>query len=349
MTPAGEAIAAMAAGNVTFADDEIAFGKTFDVIADAIDSTHKFMAYGHRHRDRFLGPAVPVIYMYVRSADGGLEDADEDVVARNFRNGNLLEPQSGLGFCLYDGLHRLLHKRKLDESGNQESRKSQLESRTPKCHALHAFSLIMIQMFNDEREIRAGHPLFMQLRNGLFWHRTSTEDYRRIRADGFIKPNNGRINRWGQRYACQELGGISLFDFTSESEDKVLWEAIKWQQFLGDADPVTVLLGMEPDKLPGKLIRYPDNKTGTTGNVIPWVEVCHCGVIPVSAIVSNLLVCPVDYTRFRKMEKLDEGVLWTLEMEFRELVRMERERQDALFKKDLEGIRVDKLPSDQED
>ena len=115
MTPAGEAIATMAAGNVTFADDKIAFGKTFDVIADPINHSDKLMAYGHRHGDRFLGPGVPVIYMYVRAADGRLEGADEDVVAPNFRNRNLLEPQSGLGFRLYDGLHRFLHEPKLSE------------------------------------------------------------------------------------------------------------------------------------------------------------------------------------------------------------------------------------------
>ena len=115
MTPAGEAIATMAAGNVTFADDEIAFSKTSYVIADPINHSDKLMANGHRHGDRFLGPGVPVIYMYVRAADRGLEDADEDVVARNFRNRNLLEPQSGLGFRLYDGLHRFLHEPKLSE------------------------------------------------------------------------------------------------------------------------------------------------------------------------------------------------------------------------------------------
>ena len=115
MTPAGEAIATMAAGDVTFADDEIAFGKTFDVIADVIDHADELVADGHRHGNRFLRPSVPVIYMYVRPADGRLEDADEDVVARNFRNGNLLEPQSGLGFRLYHGLHRFLHEPKLSE------------------------------------------------------------------------------------------------------------------------------------------------------------------------------------------------------------------------------------------
>ena len=115
MTPAGEAIATMAASNVTFADDEITFSKASHMIADPINHSDKLMADGHRHGDRFLRPGVPVIYMYVRPADGRLEDADEDVVARNFRKGNLLEPQSGLGFRFHDGLHRFLHEPKLSE------------------------------------------------------------------------------------------------------------------------------------------------------------------------------------------------------------------------------------------
>src|SRR4051794_28342604 len=106
---------------------------------------------------------------------------------------------------------------------------------------------------NNFTEMDAEHPLFKELRNGLLWHRTSPDDYRQIRIDTAIKANDGRINRWGQEYACQQLGGISLFDFTTESEEKILWEAVKWYQFLGDFDPVTVLLGIEPNKLTGKL------------------------------------------------------------------------------------------------
>src|SRR6266516_5306135 len=95
VTATGQTIAAMAARNVTFTDHEVAFGKTFDVVADAIDHSDKLVPDCHRHGDRFLGPGVPVIYMYVGAADGRLEGADEDVVAPNFRNRNLLEPQSG--------------------------------------------------------------------------------------------------------------------------------------------------------------------------------------------------------------------------------------------------------------
>jgi hypothetical protein len=109
MTATSEAIPAMTAGNVTFADDEIAFGKTFHVIANAIDHPDELVPDGHRNGDRLLGPSVPVIYMYVRAADGRFKDADEDVVAGNFGHGDFLQPQSGLGFRLYHGLHRFLH------------------------------------------------------------------------------------------------------------------------------------------------------------------------------------------------------------------------------------------------
>jgi hypothetical protein len=109
MTAAGETIPAMTAGNVTFADDKIAFGKTFHVIAHAIDHADELVPDGHRHGDRLLGPGVPVIYMYVGPADRGFEDANQDVVAGNLGNWDFFEPQSGLGFRLYHGLHRFLH------------------------------------------------------------------------------------------------------------------------------------------------------------------------------------------------------------------------------------------------
>src|SRR5262245_19244693 len=61
MTPPGQTIATMSAGDVAFADDQIALRESFDVIAHAIDNADKFMANYHWHRDRFLRPGVPVI------------------------------------------------------------------------------------------------------------------------------------------------------------------------------------------------------------------------------------------------------------------------------------------------
>ena len=123
MATAGETIAAMSASDVAFADDEIAGRETFHVIANKIDNPDKFVANDHRHRDRFLRPGIPVIYMYVGAADRRFHNADEDVVSANFGNGNFFQPKTGLGFAFHDGLHRFLHEKKLGGSGKQESRK----------------------------------------------------------------------------------------------------------------------------------------------------------------------------------------------------------------------------------
>ena len=127
MTTPGQTIATMPARDVTFANHEIAFGKTFDVIANAINHADELVADSHRDGDRFLSPGVPVIYMYVGPADGGFQDPNEDVLAGNVWNRDFLEPQSGLGFRLYHCLHRFLHDPKLNQSGNQESRNSEPE------------------------------------------------------------------------------------------------------------------------------------------------------------------------------------------------------------------------------
>jgi hypothetical protein len=51
--------------------------------------------------------------MHVRSADGGFDDANKNVIAANFRNGDFFEPEPRLGAAFYDGFHRLLHDTKL--------------------------------------------------------------------------------------------------------------------------------------------------------------------------------------------------------------------------------------------
>ena len=98
---------------MAFADHEIATRKAFYVIANKIDNADKLMTDGHRHRNRFLGPGVPIIDVHVGPADGGLEDANEHVIAPNLWNRHFLEPQPRLGLSLHDRLHCFLHDRKL--------------------------------------------------------------------------------------------------------------------------------------------------------------------------------------------------------------------------------------------
>ena len=205
---------------------------------------------------------------------------------------------------------------------------------------------------NDAREIHSTHPLFRELRNGLLWHCTSPEEYFQIRTCGFIKPNERPDGKYGRlRSACQALDGVSLFDFTTESEARVLDTPHKWQQFLGCAKPLTVILGLKRDRLPGKLVPYPENRDITSpfkcGGPIPWVEVCHCGQIPISAITCYLLVCAADYCRFKKLEILNEADLDHAVTVFAEVATMRSEEQSNVqkinqspeFKAQMEQIR----------
>src|SRR5207247_3547050 len=86
MTPPGKTSAAMSTSDVTFADNKIARHKAFHVIADKVDHTDKFMADRHRHRNRFLGPGVPIIYVDVGAADVYLQEANETINYDYFRN-----------------------------------------------------------------------------------------------------------------------------------------------------------------------------------------------------------------------------------------------------------------------
>jgi hypothetical protein len=117
--PPGKAIPAMPAGNVTLADDEVAARESFYVITDKIDNSHKFVADGHWHRNCFLRPRVPVINVHVGPADGCLQDADEHLIAADFRNRNFLEPQARLRSAFHDGLHHFLHAKKLGEAASE--------------------------------------------------------------------------------------------------------------------------------------------------------------------------------------------------------------------------------------
>ena len=154
-------------------------------------------------------------------------------------------------------------------------------------------------------DLDANHRLFRELRNGFLWHCTSPGEFLLIQADGEIKLNDGRVEKWGKRKtACQQLGGISLFDFSTAPAHELLKHIDRWHQFLGCASPTTVILGMPKERLPGKLVPYPENRDSTPEALgpIPLVEVCHTGNIPTSAITIYLIASSRDYSRFRRFE-----------------------------------------------
>ena len=84
------AVAAAVAGDVALAGNALADVQSGDARAKLGDLADVFMADGHGRLDVLLRPWIPVINMYVRAADGGLVDLDEDLTGAGLGNGNLL-------------------------------------------------------------------------------------------------------------------------------------------------------------------------------------------------------------------------------------------------------------------
>ena len=106
---AGQAVAALAADQVPFAADDIADLEVLDVASQFNDSPHEFVSDHHRDGHGLLGPGVPVVDVYVRSADSRTEDFDEDVVDPDLRHGYVFQGQAGLRFRLDQRFHGLHH------------------------------------------------------------------------------------------------------------------------------------------------------------------------------------------------------------------------------------------------
>jgi hypothetical protein len=149
--------------------------------------------------------------------------------------------------------------------------------------------------------------IFGELRgHGALWHRTSIDSLRAILASGGIKPNDGSRSytyRDSQNSYGRLFGAVSLFDFDSEGEERILNEECKWGQFLTDRGNLTVIIQLDRSLLSGDgRLKLPAEITGTSGPriqtdlgegysvVIPWVEAAYHGVIPTSAFRRYLIV-----------------------------------------------------------
>jgi hypothetical protein len=133
--------------------------------------------------------------------------------------------------------------------------------------------------------------LLKELAVGL-WHSTSIVNYDLIISDGAISPNVSRRRNY-DLYCCQEIGAVSLFDFERPTEaQRIKYADHKWESVISGHRPVSVLLGFTRTELPGELVYYPDMKVNTKGNIIPYVEVCHKGPIPLSCLRWSILLAP---------------------------------------------------------
>src|SRR4030088_692535 len=107
-TRAGTAVAEVTAGDVPLARTAIALLQALHFRAELDDAAAILMTHGHRHRNGFLRPGVPVVDVHVGAADRGLGDLDQHVIGADLGLGDVLEPDTGrrplLDQCFHDSL-----------------------------------------------------------------------------------------------------------------------------------------------------------------------------------------------------------------------------------------------------
>ena len=147
--------------------------------------------------------------------------------------------------------------------------------------------------------------LWPLLRPGL-WHSTPAERYGAILTEGEIRPDGGQNgNVYGGSLAVS-MKAVSLFDFENADEDYTLGTlGNRWSAHLqGFETPVRVWIGLNRDRLPGRLIladEVQELARVKKKNLYSRVEACHVGPIPTRAFATRLAVSTADPCQFEPL------------------------------------------------
>ena len=104
---AGAAVIALAADDVALAGNALADLEVGYALAKLGDLADIFMADRKRRVQVLLCPAVPLVDMYVCSADSRLADLDKNLAGAGFGNRYLCQDKAGPSYGLYKCIHHL--------------------------------------------------------------------------------------------------------------------------------------------------------------------------------------------------------------------------------------------------
>ena len=98
-------VAAVAAGNVTFTTDPLAYIETGDAVTQTGNFTDIFMSNGLTGLYMLRGPIVPQINMDIGPADSGLVYFNQNLTGTGDRYGDFSQFQTGTGRGFYNCIH----------------------------------------------------------------------------------------------------------------------------------------------------------------------------------------------------------------------------------------------------
>ena len=94
MAAPGETVATVAADDVTFGSDHLAFHETGDIGPETCDVTGELVPDRHRGRDRRLSPLIPLVDVEIGPADARGMHLDQHLVGPRFGHGHVFEAQT---------------------------------------------------------------------------------------------------------------------------------------------------------------------------------------------------------------------------------------------------------------
>lgn len=144
---------------------------------------------------------------------------------------------------------------------------------------------------------------------GNLWHSTSPKGARAILAEGLIRfdlPGLGYESSF-----CRVRNAVSLFDFSGTLED-IASQSHNWMGWCGHQtqirDKASVWLRLDRAVLGDAVKSQQETRAefweqdSGKGQMIPYVEVCHRGPVPASAITGALVIAPLNYDQFELIE-----------------------------------------------
>jgi hypothetical protein len=149
-----------------------------------------------------------------------------------------------------------------------------------------------------------------EILDNRLWHATGSKELAGIVADGEIRIFQNRY----QNSLSKALGAVSLMDFGPTAIDH--GQFLNWSGWLGHQQKSKVAIWLEIDR-DAVAAQLHDAKAtcdlfhaDLTKQVIPGVEACHRGPIPIGAVISCLMIDrDYDHTRFERAAMARDTVM----------------------------------------
>jgi hypothetical protein len=153
-------------------------------------------------------------------------------------------------------------------------------------------------------------PALWEILDNRLWHATGSKELAGIIADGEIRVFRNKF----KNSLSKAIGAVSLMDFGPTAVD--FDQFINWGGWLGHQQKCKVAIWLEIDRDAVAAHLHDAKATcdlfhaDLSKQVIPGVEACHRGPIPVGAVISCLMIDrDKDHGRFERVKMVRDTIM----------------------------------------